>query len=124
MGEKGKRMVTRINEETLILTDTILEGDKKVTRKRLVRLFPERLFWTNTRLSEDGKYSQFLYQIFPDRDGGSRLDFIGSHVFYDKERPKPEEIASMAEELAMKDSKVWELLAEAMEKDFRLRDHE
>jgi len=117
MGEKGKRKVIRINEETLILTDSVLEGGRRVARKRLVRLFPDRLFWTITRLSSEGKYSQFLYQIVQDEGGRSRLDFTGSHVYYNKERPTLKEVASMAQELARQDASAWVLLAKAMEKD-------
>ncbi|MBC7126916.1 MAG: hypothetical protein ABC585_03815 [Candidatus Methanosuratincola petrocarbonis] len=43
MGGKGKRRVTRINDDTLVLTDTVIGEGGKVTRKRLVRLYPELL---------------------------------------------------------------------------------
>lgn len=117
MGVRGKRQIQRINEDTLVLTDTFLTDGGEKTKKRLVRIYPECLFWTNTRLSADGRHSQFLYQIVPEGDKGSRLDFTGSQVYYDNERPTSARIASLASELAKEDSSLWRSLAKAMEKD-------
>jgi len=117
MGAKGKRQIQRINDDTFVLTDTFFGDGGKTVKKRLVRLYPECLFWTNTRLSADGRHSQFLYQIIPDGKKGSRLDFTGSQVYYDDKKPTPARIASMAEELAKEDSLGWKSLAKAMEKD-------
>jgi hypothetical protein len=123
MGGKGRRQIQRINEDTLILTDTIYHEGEKVIKKRLVRLYPERLFWTNTRLSTDGMHSQFLYEIVPLGKGSSRLDFTGSQVFYSSKRPTPEEISSIAQTLVDEDSLGWKSLAKVMEKDLgRKRD--
>jgi hypothetical protein len=117
MGAKGKRQIQRINDDTLVLMDTLFGDERKTVKKRLVRLYPECLFWTNTRLSADGRHSQFLYQIVPDGEKGSLLDFTGSQVYYNSKKPTPVRIASMAEELAKEDSLGWKLLAKAMEKD-------
>lgn len=122
MNEKGRRHVRRINEDTLILTDTVIGEGGETTKKRLVRLYPELLFWTNTRLSADGRHSQFLYQIVPEGEGCSRLEFTGSQVYYSGEKPSAERIASMAEELSKEDSRAWKALAKAMEKDLKQRD--
>ncbi|MGA2573304.1 MAG: hypothetical protein ABSF36_03720 [Candidatus Methanomethylicaceae archaeon] len=117
MGSKGKRQIQRINDDTLVLTDTLFGKERKTVKKRLVRLYPECLFWTNTRLSADGRHSQFLYQIVPDGEKGSRLDFTGSQVYYNSKKPTPVRIALMANELAKEDSLGWKSLAKAMEKD-------
>lgn len=117
MNEKGKRRVRRINEDTLVLTDTLIGEWGEVTKRRLVRLYPELLFWTNTRLSADGRHSQFLYQIVPEGEERSRLDFTGSQVYYGGEKPTADRIALMAEELSKEDSRAWKALAMAMEKD-------
>src|SRR5712691_8041905 len=40
-GDRGSRAVRRINEDTLVLTDTYFTDKGKVARKKLVRLYPE-----------------------------------------------------------------------------------
>jgi len=117
MGINGKRRVIRINENTLVLADTMFEKGEKVTKRRLVKLYPERLFWTNTRLSVDGRYSQFLYKIVPEGDSHSRLDFIGSQIYYGSAKPSQAEMDRASQELAECDSSIWRYLATAMEKD-------
>src|SRR2546426_7234465 len=87
-GDKGSRAVRRVNEDTLVLTDTYLTDKGKVARKKLVRLYPETHSWTNTRISAEGRFSQFLYQIIPEA-GGSRLEFMGSRVIPGKKPPAP-----------------------------------
>jgi hypothetical protein len=116
MNVDGERKIKQVNEETILLTDTISGTAGKVTKKRLVRLFPERLFWTNTRISLDGRYSQFLYQIVSDGEKASHIDFTGSEVFYGGE-PSHAEMEKIAEKLAESDASVWKALATAMEKE-------
>jgi hypothetical protein len=114
-GKDGVRKVQWVNEDTVVLTDTTFKGTGKVTRRKLVRLFPERLSWTNTRISSEGRHSQFLYEIVAER-GGSRLDFTGSQVALGK-KPSPAKLAAMAAELVKEDSASWRNLAEAMAGD-------
>jgi hypothetical protein len=116
MGKKGTRKVDKINEDTLILTDTIVDPGKRVRASRLVRLNPDRLSWTSTHLTGTHKFSQFLCQIIPEGERGSRLEFIGLHINYGR-RPNPARIASMASELADADSSEWLLLAKAMKEE-------
>jgi len=116
MGLKGTRKVKRINEDTLILTDTVMGESGSVTKQRLVRLNPDRLAWTNTHLTGPNRHSQFWYQIVVEGRAKSRLDFIGLQVNYEK-RPSPARLAEMAEELATEDSGHWQLLAKEMRKD-------
>ena len=78
-GDRGSRAVRLMNEDTLVLTDTYFTGKGKVVRKKLVRLYPETHSWTNTRISTEGRFSQFLYRIIPEAEG-SRLEFTGSQV--------------------------------------------
>lgn len=117
MGKKGTRTIKRINEDTLILTDTVVGKDGPVTKRRLVRLNPERLAWTNTHIAGPNKHSQFWYQIVARAHEKSRLDFIGLQVNYGK-RPSSTRIARVAEELKADDKRMWSLLAEEMRKDF------
>lgn len=120
MGKKGERQIRIINDDTLVLTDTFFGEGGKTIRKRLIRLYPERLSWTNTRISAEGKYSQFLYEILQEGDNSSRLNFTGSQIFYSSSKPSPAQIATASEELKREDSLVWKLLTEAMEDDLSI----
>jgi hypothetical protein len=118
MGKNGKRKIKRINEDTLILTDIVVGKRGPVTKRRLVRLNPERLAWTNTHISGPNKHSQFWYQIVATGSGKSRLDFTGMQVNYGK-RPSAATLAKIAKELKADDSRMWSLLAKEMSSDFR-----
>jgi hypothetical protein len=120
MGRKGTRKIDSINEDALILTDTVVDAGKRVRASRLVRLNPDRLSWTSTHLTGTNKFSQFWCQILPEGETGSRLEFIGLHVNYGR-RPSPARIGSMARELADADSSEWMLLAKAMKEDLAPR---
>jgi lipid A disaccharide synthetase len=119
MGNGGRRKVQRLNEDTFILTDEYEMKDEKVLRnrisKKVVRIYPELLSWTNTRISSDGKYTQFLYQIVPE-ENGSRREYNGSQIFHGK-RPARNKLAAMAKRLTAEDSASWRNLARAMAKD-------
>jgi len=115
MGEKGRRKVKRFNEDTIFLSDKYKTKKGKVVKKRLVRIYPERLSWTNTRVSKDGRYTQFLYKIEAD-EGGSRLDFYGAQIFSGR-KPAKAKLDAMAKQLATEDSAAWGRLAKAMAKD-------
>src|SRR5256712_10986925 len=114
-GERGSRAVRRINDDTLVLTDTYFTNKGKVARKKLVRLYPENYSWTNTRISAEGRFSQFLYQIIPEADG-SRLEFTGSQVIPGK-KPSALKLAALARKYIKEDSQSWRNLARAMEED-------
>jgi len=114
-GSEGVRRTRWINEDTVLLTDVNFTGEGKVAKRKLVRLYPERLSWTNTRISSEGRHSQFLYEIVAEK-GGSRLDFTGSQVFPGR-KPSSAKLAAMAEDLRKEDSSTWRNLARAMAKD-------
>jgi hypothetical protein len=113
-GERGKRSIRWLNEDVLILTDTYFTGKVNIVKKRLIKLYPERLWWTNTRISRDGRYSQFLYRVVPER-GGSRLYFTGSQMFAGRATASGR--AALARRLAREDSALWRNFAKAMAKD-------
>jgi hypothetical protein len=123
MGNEGSRKVKRVNEDTFILTDEFRPADDKVLRnprsKKVVRIYPELLSWTNTRISPDGRYTQFLYQIVSE-EGGSRLDYTGSQIFPGK-KPGSKKLAAIAKRLTDEDSASWRSLARAMAKDLGAR---
>jgi len=114
-GKDGVRNVRWVNEDTVLLTDIESASGREVVKRKLIRLYPERLSWTNTRLSSEGRHSQFLYEIVAEK-GGARLDFTGSMVFAGK-RPSPAKLAAMAAETVKEDSATWRNLARAMAKD-------
>jgi hypothetical protein len=120
MGRKGTRKIDSINEDALILTDTMVDSGKRVRASRLVRLNPDRLSWTSTHLTGANKFSQFWCQILAEGETRSRLEFIGLQVNYGR-RPSPARIASTARELARADSSEWVLLAKAMKEDLAPR---
>jgi len=117
MGDQGHRKVERINEDTFILTDDFETKDGKVTKEKLVRIYPESYSWTNTRISFDGKFSQFLYQIVAEDRRSSRLEFTGSQIFPGK-NPGKAKLAAMARQLVAEDSESWRNLAKAMVDDY------
>ena len=114
MGLQGTRKIERINDDTLILTDTI-RGQRE-QKRRLVRLNPDRLAWTGTHLNGSNKFSQFWYQVTAEGTQGSHLEFAGLRVNYGRP-PAPSRVAQMAQALAAGDSADWALLAKEMERD-------
>ena len=117
MGEKGKRKIEWISEDAVIVTDTVRINKESMTKARLVRIYPERLSWTNTHLSGPNKHSQFLYEILPDDKGGSRLNFTGLQLNYGRKKATKAETVRLAREYAVADSETWVRLAAAMEND-------
>lgn len=123
MGGEGERNVKWVNEDTVILSDVFRSGGQTSTGKKLIRLYPERFTWVNTRISRDGKHSQFLYEIKPDREG-SRLYFRGAQVLGGEKVPSRAKIEAMAKDIAKENSCIWRNLAKAMAKDLdRLHPH-
>jgi hypothetical protein len=116
MGKNGTRKIRRINEDTIILTDTVAADSGPVTKRRLVRMNSDRLAWTNTHVGGPNKHSQFWYQIVALGKNRSRLDFTALQVNYGK-RPTAKMIATMARDLKADDSGMWVLLAREMSKD-------
>ncbi|MGA2198652.1 MAG: hypothetical protein ABSG45_01810 [Nitrososphaerales archaeon] len=117
MGLDGKREIERIDVDTLVLNDTFFAAGRTTKKRRLVRLFPELLMLTNTRLSGPNKHSQFIYQFVAEGKKRSRLDFTGAQVERSRTRPSTSKIAALASEYASVDSALWVNLAEAMRKD-------
>ncbi len=117
MGNRGTREIEKVDDATLILTDKVEYPSGPVTKVRLIRMFPEMLFWTNTRLSDVGRHSQFLYRIVPEGKNGSRLEFYGAQVEEAAKKPSAAKVARLAKELAETDALVWVNLARAMQAD-------
>jgi hypothetical protein len=117
MGRRGRRKTDRICENTLVLTDTIeKEGGGRVTKKRHIRLYPERLTWINTHISGPNRHSQFLYEITPEGGSASRLRFTGREI-RTAGPTSARQLAALVAEERKEDAALWKRLARAMEAD-------
>ena len=121
MGKEGVRKMSWVDDSTVTLDDTVMTDGKPVTKRRLVKLYPEQLFWTNIRLSAANRYSQFLYRIVPEGEGRSRLEFTGAQVNQAERKPTPRQIAALSDEYAREDSADWVLLANEMKKELSVK---
>jgi len=120
MGHTGKRKIAVLSGNAFILTDTLCRTDgAKVTKKKLVRTFPDRLTWTNTHLSGPNRYSQVLYRLVAEGPKRSRLDYLGQHV---EGRPLAgRELKVLAARVRRSDIAIWKNLARAMVEDLGTR---
>jgi hypothetical protein len=116
MGESGTRKIEWISEDAIILSDTFRKNGRSFTKKKLVRLNPQALSWTNTHLSGPITNSQFLYQIVPEGKNGSRLEFTGLQV---EQVNSGKSVSELARKYRSEDSGAWKLLAKAMHADLR-----
>lgn len=120
-GMQGKRGVKRLFNDAVLLTDTFVSADgSRIVKKKLVRLYPKKLFWTNTHISGPHKYSQFLYALVPEGPYASRLEFSGQQVM-NLENPTPRNVRALAAQLCKEDSTIWKRLARAMAASFKGR---
>jgi len=121
MGLKGKRKSTRVSDGAFLLEDTIYPSGKAVKKVKLVRTDPKRLTYYNIHLTGPTKHSLYFYEIVPDGDGESTLNYTGYEVFYPKKAPTKKQLAEMAEAEAVSWRKEWGNLARAMERDLRVK---
>ena len=119
MGLKGRRKSTRISEDAVVLDDTIFPSGRAVRKTKLVRTDPKRMTYYNIHLTGPTKHSLYFYQIVPDGEGESRLDYTGYEVFYPKKAPTKEQLAEMAEAESVSWRREWGNLARAMENELR-----
>ena len=119
MGIKGRRKFKRVSEDAIMIDDTIFPSGKAVAKKKLIRIDPQRLSYYNFHLTGPTKHSLYSYQIVPDGDGESRLDYTGYEVFYPKKPPTKKQLAEMAEAESVGWHKEWGNLARAMERELR-----
>jgi len=118
MHQNGKREITHLTENTIILTDTFYNEKETIKKKKLIQLYPDQLSWTNTHLSGPNKYSQFLYEIKPKQDGLSKLNYIGLQMEYKKSiKLDKKEIEARAIGQMNQDAAVWKIIAKEMEKE-------
>jgi hypothetical protein len=113
--ETAERQITRLTEDTVILTDLFHVVSGNVKKQKVVHLYPDRLRWVSTHLTGPNKYSQFIYEISAEGNNASRLDFTALHLEYAK--LDSEAVKSLADKLRQEDSGAWKLLANAMVKE-------
>ena len=119
MGLEGRRKIRRLADDTFILEDTRRVGKRLVKKTRLIRVNHARRAFTNTHIAGPTPYSQFWYEFFPEKDGGSRLDFTGLFLLPSRKKLSVEEVAKIAEAERRGDSNIWKNLAKAMEADLK-----
>lgn len=117
MGLKGRRKVTRLADDAIVLEDTTDAGKGPVTKTRLVRTNEKTRSFTSTHIGGPTLHSQFWYEFFPQKGGGSRLEFTGLFLLPTKKSLSGVEVARIAAEERTADSKLWKALARAMERD-------
>jgi hypothetical protein len=119
MGYKGDRKVTRISDDTVILDDTLYPDGKAIHKKKLIKTDKKRLSYYNIHLTGPTKNSLYTYEIVPDGDGESRLDYTGYEVFYPRKAPTKMQLAVLAADEEVSWTRQWGLLAKAMERELR-----
>lgn len=120
--ERTRRSIRRLNEDSLIMTDTTYPNGRPRRVRRLVRLFPSEWEWTSTHLDGPHQYSQFWYRIVSDGPRRSHLEFRGLHLESLPRRPSASEVARLALAHRNADSGEWiSRLAPALERDVRAR---
>jgi len=117
MGQVGRRRIERLADGVIVLTDTVRQGARTVTKRRLVRLRPALRSWTNTHLAGPVRHSQFLYTIRPAGRHRSTLEFVGLQVERAARPLTRSQLARRARQVAREDAAAWRLLVRAMVKD-------
>ena len=122
--QNATRDVRQVSEDTILLNDTYTVGGERVTKQKLVCLYPDRLTWTSTHVTGPNRCSQFLYEIEPETDRTCRLKFTGLFLDYNiKKRGDEKENDLLAKKLEKMDSENWRLLAREMEKELKQSEH-
>ncbi len=116
------RSVRWIAPDALIMTDVTYPKGTRLRIRRLVRIRPKELAWTNTHLDGPYQYSQYWYQIFPSGSKASFLEFKGLLLENMSRTPSPPEVRRLAEAHRKSDAATWsEHLAPALERELRAK---
>jgi len=119
LGRKGSRKVARIDDDTMILTDTAIADDgTKVRGKKLIRVYRDRMMWTSTNLDGPMRHAQVLYEITADGAKGARLTFTG-HRVHDGPLMTAHEKRALSAQFAKKGAAHWKLIAQGMTRDLK-----
>jgi hypothetical protein len=118
--EPTRRSVRPLSDDALVMTDTTYPRGRLLRIRRLVRLNPSELAWTNTHLNGPFRHSQFWYRIVSDGARKSHLEFQGLRLERSPRRLSAAERDGRAELCRRSDSEEWRRrLAPALERDLR-----
>lgn len=101
------RSVERLGPDAVVLTDLTFPGGRRRRIRRLVRIDPEAMAWTNTHLDGPFRHSQFWYRVVADGPARSHLEFEGLKLERSRRRPSPKETARRAGAERRADSTSW-----------------
>ena len=119
LGRKGRRKVARIDDDTMILSDTAITDDgTKVRGKKLIKIYRDRMMWTSTNLDGPMRHAQILYEITADGAKGSRLTFTG-HRVHDGPPMTAREKRALSAQLVKKGTAHWKHIAQVMTQDLK-----
>jgi len=119
---RTERRVERLADDTVLLTDTTYPNGRRRRIRRLVRLHPAEMAWTNTHLDGPFRYSQYWYRIVADGARHSHLEFEGFRLVQRARRASSTEVARLAAAERAGDAKTWrEQLAPALVRSVRAR---
>lgn len=118
--QKTRRSVRRLADDALIMTDVTFPPGGPRRIRRLVRLDPARLAWTNTHLDGPFRHSQHWYRIVADGPSRSHLEFVGLRLERSSRSLTRSETLRRSEANRRSDSGEWRhCLAPALERDCR-----
>lgn len=112
----AKRTVMWVTQSTVLIKDNFSVGNRVIEKEKLVQLYPKWHMWISTHISGPNKYSQFIYQLFAEGHGTSRLDFSALHVEH-TETLTEQGLKQLTHELRVGDAEMWRLFAKAMALD-------
>lgn len=116
--QKWRREVRTLSDDALILTETTWPAGRRMVIRRLVRLSPEDLAWTNTHISGPFRHSQYWYQIVPDGPRRSHLVFTGMRLVRTSKRLSPSQKARLVDQERQGDLRLWRnRIAPVMERE-------
>jgi len=119
-GNQTRRSVRWLDKDTAILTDTSYPDGRRRRIRRLVRIDPESLSWTNTHLDGPFRHSQYWYRIVPAGARRSALEFSGFRLIRATRSLSPAKIARLANAERTEDSTMWRnRIAPGLERDLQ-----
>ena len=114
LGKHGHREAQHINQDTILLQDTIRAADGSgVTKPKIVRLYPKDLRWVNTHVGGPNQYSQFIYELKPAGKNACVLTFTGAQLIHDS-NATPAEVRKMSAAVKKEDAAMWKNLVKVM----------
>lgn len=116
--QKWRREVHQLSDDAIILTETTWPKGRRRVIRRLIRLSPQDLSWTNTHISGPFLHSQYWYQIVPDGSRRSHLVFTGMRLVRTSKRLSPSQKGRLVDEEIQDDSTLWRnRIAPVMERE-------